>query len=832
MKIQRGGALIVVLAVLTASLVIGVSGMKSSTVDERLSANYRAALQAQMVADSGLSGFLLLDREEVAEVLDSLLEDAAEGDGSVDLVQVLRDRGKHQALDPLFGNLLPPLPDNFDSLSESAQNRILQDRQDLIDALAEKIEMSPRFLDADGNELTLSDASDAQSVDRIEIIFKDRGLRSGARRDATLVFERVGGAGPGSPALGIPTRPNPFDAAVVGCQGVTLTGSGYLQGGDVLTVDPGAPLSITGNSPIQRNLYSTGDFLAAGSSAVEGDIYSNGNIRITANTVYGGSMFALGRLDVENSAEVLGALQANLDMTFTNVSTVHGDVSSGDSVTISNTSTKRGHLRADGQVTFTNGAVVEGSVFSGTGVAFNHSGARVQGDVNAPSVTTNHRSGNVNRFVQGDISNNPHTPHVPVEAFVPPECDPLSLAAEVAPLQQLESNGAIRIGAWPKVDWEVTPQEMRAFDETWNVKDWSVEATAGEAEWFGQNIPVIRTGNLNLQNGELVVRGGHVTLFVDGNLSFGGGGPGLVIEEGSSLSVVVSGVVTFGSIVQMDGVPAVTDGLPTFALYSTHNSGSGNGVVVEGNARLVANLYAPYTGVAVSAGGGLDGSIRGRVVSVTGGGGVRYDASVGGGGSGSESSPWCDGFGDLAPLTVVQHMSSFKEPDSNITSSQFDGRDQVPSVNFAANESLTIDKARNVIPSISETGVVRGFPPGSIFRNRNDANQFRDFIDAVNDYVQREAAGNSSVTRLSNPGSLHNASFHGVTWVAGAAGRATGQTCRNSNLPDGASTVNIVKGSGLMVIDGSFHTGGNPEFDGLIIVLGDFSVGGGGGGDV
>lgn len=59
MSRQRGAALIVVLALLAGALIVGVSGMQSSLIDERLAGNYRASAQAQMNAE-----------EAVAEALD------------------------------------------------------------------------------------------------------------------------------------------------------------------------------------------------------------------------------------------------------------------------------------------------------------------------------------------------------------------------------------------------------------------------------------------------------------------------------------------------------------------------------------------------------------------------------------------------------------------------------------------------------------------------------------------------------------------------------------------------------------------------------------------
>lgn len=58
MKKQRGAALIVVLALLAGALIVGVSGMQSSLIDERLAGNYRASAQAQMNAEQTVAAAL------------------------------------------------------------------------------------------------------------------------------------------------------------------------------------------------------------------------------------------------------------------------------------------------------------------------------------------------------------------------------------------------------------------------------------------------------------------------------------------------------------------------------------------------------------------------------------------------------------------------------------------------------------------------------------------------------------------------------------------------------------------------------------------------------
>lgn len=55
MKHQQGAALVVVMALLSAALLLGVAGMQSALVDERLAGNFRASVQAQMMDESLLA---------------------------------------------------------------------------------------------------------------------------------------------------------------------------------------------------------------------------------------------------------------------------------------------------------------------------------------------------------------------------------------------------------------------------------------------------------------------------------------------------------------------------------------------------------------------------------------------------------------------------------------------------------------------------------------------------------------------------------------------------------------------------------------------------------
>ncbi|WP_346796572.1 pilus assembly PilX N-terminal domain-containing protein [Halomonas sp. Bachu 37] len=77
MKQQQGAALVIVLALLTGAMMIGVSSMNSALIDERLAGNYRASVEAQMNAEQqaallandfveGSSGVFCSEKKEVS----------------------------------------------------------------------------------------------------------------------------------------------------------------------------------------------------------------------------------------------------------------------------------------------------------------------------------------------------------------------------------------------------------------------------------------------------------------------------------------------------------------------------------------------------------------------------------------------------------------------------------------------------------------------------------------------------------------------------------------------------------------------------------------------
>lgn len=68
---QQGAALVGVLALLSVSLLVGVSGMQTALIDERMAGNYRQATQIEMTAEWAVALALAPDALDTADFIDA-----------------------------------------------------------------------------------------------------------------------------------------------------------------------------------------------------------------------------------------------------------------------------------------------------------------------------------------------------------------------------------------------------------------------------------------------------------------------------------------------------------------------------------------------------------------------------------------------------------------------------------------------------------------------------------------------------------------------------------------------------------------------------------------
>ncbi len=414
--------------------------------------------------------------------------------------------------------------------------------------------------------------------------------------------------------------PIPFGGGVVACEGLDLLGGGMIDGFDsrvgpydqrhrlrsaqIRTTMPNAHIHLDGGTNVYGDIFSTGGVTIDAGASVYGDIVASDDVLISSAGTFDGEIHTTGNLSFSNTASVSGNVSSNGELRFDNVATVEGNAASG----------------AD--MVFTNNGRIEGN-------------AHVGGEYLPVRADYKHVQGTV-RENAGSVSNQPVAPEV---------CDPIDIETQILALQdQLRATDKpnIVVGNYPKVNWRISPSTLTSFDDTWNVKEWVQEAGASTIHLGGSEIPVLQTGDFHLANGEIRVREGHVVLFIDGNFETSGGGK-MVIERGSSLTLYITGKTRLGSsfrIVDEYGFPVsatlADTQKPTFSIYSAHtgqmarwNERQTAGVVLEGSTDVPVNVYAPNTGIYVSAGGDIYGALRGKEVAVVGGAGIHYDVALG-----------------------------------------------------------------------------------------------------------------------------------------------------------------------------------------------------------
>lgn len=406
---------------------------------------------------------------------------------------------------------------------------------------------------------------------------------------------------------------SPYTGAIIGCQALHVVGGGTIDSFDS-----------------RRGIYQDGNI---GSSAHVRTVEAGAMITLDGGTRIAGDVHSTGGVSVIQGAAVTGDINASGTVTLgSGGQTIGGNVRTTGDVNLTNTTTVRGSLSANGRVRFTNGARIGGNASAGGDILFDHSNARVDGNATAGGIIREfdaHGRNHVGGATQPGATPVVNQP-VPTEA-----CDPLGIDDVMSAFDDIPASHAIRTG-YPRNSWTVTPQAITHYDETWNVNaETQSGIVAHQVELFGRDTTLYKVDAIELGNGHIRVSGGDVVIYVTGSANLGtGGGRGIVIDPGSSLTLLVEGRTHIASAVRMQNtLPVNSQGVPTFSIYSNvrQSALSGwppDGVSVSGSAQLTAAIYAPYADVGITAGGGFYGAARGRTVRVTGGAGFHFDEAL------------------------------------------------------------------------------------------------------------------------------------------------------------------------------------------------------------
>ncbi|MFM5803405.1 hypothetical protein ACK34T_07620 [Aeromonas veronii] len=391
-----------------------------------------------------------------------------------------------------------------------------------------------------------------------------------------------------------------FQDSVVACEGLSLSGSGFIdsydsrkgaykesvsgtlnqgQNAKVATVSDKANVVLAGHSPIWGDVRATGSVTLNGSSPVAGNVLAGGDITISPSdgvvrvegSVNGSGNFAL------QGGHIAGAVAINGD-----VSMGHGTSIAGDKL---NYGGKGAFLDAKHQ-----------------------------------------------KYLDPQYRTHPKLP--PVAGQV---CDPLNVAAlpKSFPPATLPINGPLTLGATQQMVLTTAPSTGSVTSSNQHKPELPLP---GKGELFGKEQTIYQLDSLNMGADASLTIKGDVVLLIDKDFTMTGSNQ-LTVSEGSSLTLIVSGKVDLGAGAEVTAAKQglTAGGTPAISIYSAY-SGK-DGVKLSGNTPLYAALYAPLTEMKISGSGGLYGAVRAKHLTESGAGGVHYDEALGMADLGDDQGP-------------------------------------------------------------------------------------------------------------------------------------------------------------------------------------------------
>lgn len=274
-------------------------------------------------------------------------------------------------------------------------------------------------------------------------------------------------------------------------------------------------------------------------------------------------------------------------------------------------------------ISLTGSATITGSIFSGGDVTFGEGSKPAEmlvaaGQVITPGDWKNQHAAFYDSYKQ-DLGSDYMMP-----------CDPLSVGTLWDNVDSaISSSNApnVRIGGWPNVNAWIDPDGMWVWNQQKNTSERLGNYFATQKLSGIQGFPeehefmVMQTGDLVQHNGELVVGGNRdYLLIVDGDLTLGAGGNrSLVIENGSTLTILSSGNVNLNSSLEMQDTPLLTNGRPTFSLYNANpGRNSDQKIDILNAADFTGNLYAPEAIVNVTGSSKIRGTLRAQTLNMIG----------------------------------------------------------------------------------------------------------------------------------------------------------------------------------------------------------------------
>jgi len=449
----------------------------------------------------------------------------------------------------------------------------------------------------------------------------------------------------------------PFADAVVGCDGVSLQGSGRVDSydssdsntfstvdgkfygisvvgneADVSTVNQNADVTLTGNSPVHGDINATGAIILTGSAKVFGSLHANGDITTNQGDVDGsvkargsyknqggtvrGHVKVMGRKD--ENGDYIGVVQRNWAGKVSGNASVKYTVQMGSSAKILN-------LAPD-----------KGSDY----ISYNGEGKFDSATNNRHYATEHGTNPNVPKVPEND----PNNSDAAYKADPATTCDHLDIATVTNDVQ----NGATDLRHFVSKGNSSAVYTLLTNSLNGSAGSGLTTFSSTNETVLGKATSVIKMASFKLKNDTLNVGDVHrpqdVTIFVEGDFETSGGGR-INILAGSSLTLIIKGKITIkgeGVHAEQHGLANAPNSLPAMSIYSSYESSADNapswdksidkdpGILIGSNSPIYAQIYSPLGVVSLQGSGHLYGAVRGKKVLAPGGTKIHYDAALGG----------------------------------------------------------------------------------------------------------------------------------------------------------------------------------------------------------
>lgn len=616
-KKQQGSALLIILVILMVSAALGVSLVQSSITSERIAGNYRYVVQADMAAQAGAIERIRELRGD-GETPKTIGEIYDEFTGRNDLLDKEDIKGKTGA--------------ELWKLIEETTGE-----ENIIKSEDKKTEYIYGFYKDQGQIILVVIARYVIGDDHLAYSYSQPVfIVIGLDPDLNRRKKNSNNDADNQPAM---TYADLFPSPVAACEGVAVGGGSIVAYFD------------------SREGAWTGSALPTDEVVIRALTNENANIRLHGNEKIYGSVQAIGYVEMTGSSEIFGSVQANGNINLNGNVDIHRDATAASSVV------------------FGSSGRVHGNVIAQEGVEFKNWSARVNGFLRTGGSIKSNRNP-VCDHVGGSCISNDESLTVPqIPALDPSDCDvaifdEATLKERASYLKdQIASSGSLNLNSNNLLNATVTDAGLKKFRRDGILTETILPK---KVDFMGETVSFYRFDSLTVGSDgglEIPKNAGRVFILIDGNLTFGGGGKGLIIGENSSLTFIVGGKTDIGSVVKMkdnnnDPIKAITDdGYAVLNILSYYDNYSGSyssswdskanvAVTLGGSSLVVGNIYAPYGNVYIGNGSHLYGAVFGKSVATAGNGRVIFDKAImeaGLGGGNIVDDP--DGSGDGKSIT-------------------------------------------------------------------------------------------------------------------------------------------------------------------------------------